>query len=327
MSDTTNGDYHAMAADRPQKLSRLRRVVTFVVALSLSLGSHASTQALAPAESALAALGVGPLGYAALTITPIALGLVSPLFWGSLWDANKALAFMIAPAGEAIGAVGVAAGLCLHTQAAAVANVCLVLGFLMISACKAGVAIAEFSTVAQLCGRHSAIGFAGVILVKHAMGIVMSWGVPLVLATAHDEWRGITRVQLALLIPHGLSVVAGVALSRLQVPFEPSPAEVTEASMESGGGAIAPFTPLSCRIDPTCTPTKSSPAPRGLLTRIASYTGLSSAGRHASSAEHEAELMSAYVAEPRMMPSSPCIPCSVHRASHCMVRATGTWSS
>ena len=133
-------------------------------------------QALAPAESALSALGVGPLGYAMLTISPIALGLVSPLMWGRLWDHNRELAFVLAPSGEMLGAVFLAIGLYLHLQGVAAESeasqpldsVFLALGFLLISACKAGVAIAEFSTVGRICGRHSAFGFACVVLVKHA---------------------------------------------------------------------------------------------------------------------------------------------------------------
>ena len=101
---TADGEYHALTA--PVSISPLQRAVSFVLALALSFGSHASTQALAPAESALAELGVSPLGYAALTVSPIVLGLVSPLIWGRLWDRDKGLAFVIAPAGETLGAVG-----------------------------------------------------------------------------------------------------------------------------------------------------------------------------------------------------------------------------
>ena len=33
-------------------------------------------------------------------VSPIALGLVSPLLWGRLWDRDKSLAFVLAPCGE-----------------------------------------------------------------------------------------------------------------------------------------------------------------------------------------------------------------------------------
>mmetsp|Transcript_32021 Transcript_32021/g.83807 ORF Transcript_32021/g.83807 Transcript_32021/m.83807 type:complete len:396 (-) Transcript_32021:879-2066(-) len=98
-----------------------------------------------------------------------------------------------------------------------VANFLLSVGFLVISACKAGVTVAEFSTVGQLGLSFSglSLAFACVILSKHAISILLSWGVPRLLATANDEMTGIGRVQLALLIPHMISVAAGIQLARL----------------------------------------------------------------------------------------------------------------
>ena len=94
------------------------------------------------------------------------------------------------------------------------ANVLLVFGFLFISFCKAGVSIAEFSTVGRVSGKYSACGFAAVVLAKHAMGMVMTWGVPHVLASAEgDAMLGIFRVQLTLLGVHIIAVGAGVALA------------------------------------------------------------------------------------------------------------------
>ena len=45
------------------------------------------------------------------------------------------------------------------------------------------------------------------------MGILMAWGVPLILTSASDSLVGLSRVQLALLLPHGISVLAGVLLA------------------------------------------------------------------------------------------------------------------
>lgn len=206
---------------QPLAVSRkIHPVIACFLAIALGFGSHASKEALAPAESSLSALGVGPIGYAALTVAPIALGLVSPVLWGRLWDYDNRLAFMMAPSGELLGAVLVAGGLRVHAngegggKAMVLANALLMFGFLCISASKAGVAIAEFSTVGRLSGRYSAVGFACVILAKHVMGILTSWGVPRVLATTDDEMLGLARVQLILLVPHVLSVLAGVTLAQ-----------------------------------------------------------------------------------------------------------------
>ena len=209
-------DYYAWHVSPPPR-SRLNRLLACALAITLSFGSHASMQALAPAESVLASLGVTPLGYAALTIAPMALGLFSPLVWGRLWDHHRGLACVIAPVGEFLGALLVALGLFLHAGSSGwlSADLALVAGFLFISGCKAGVSIVEFSTVGQVSGRHSVLGFACVVLVKHVIGILMSWGVPRILSTTDDAVVAISRVQLILILPHSLSVLAGVALARM----------------------------------------------------------------------------------------------------------------
>jgi hypothetical protein len=135
--------------------------------------------------------------------------------WGRLWDAHLGLACVLAPSGELIGAGLLSAGLYFHSDmgGGVFANLLLVLGFLFVSGCKAGVAIAEFSTIGRVCGRHSALGFSCAILGKHAMGMLMAWGVPLVLKTTKDDVLGIARVQLALLLPHAISVLAGLRIA------------------------------------------------------------------------------------------------------------------
>ena len=90
--------FNEQPCESPGKESQVpwaKRWVAGVLAIAMGFGSHASMQALAPAESALASLGVSPLGYAAIAVSPIALGLVSPLLWGRLWDHDSALAYVI----------------------------------------------------------------------------------------------------------------------------------------------------------------------------------------------------------------------------------------
>lgn len=216
-----------------------RPIIACALAMTLGVGSHASMQALTSAESALASLGVTPIGYAALTVTPIALGLVSPILWGRLWDYEKELAYIIAPVGEMFGATLLAAALYMQSvlQPGLLDSTLLGLGFMIISGCKAGVSIAEFSTVGRLCGRHSPVVFACVVLVKHALGILMAWGVPLILTSAPDDWIGIARVQLILLIPHMISVLAGIALARLRPCSQDQSAKADEVE---GGDYISP---------------------------------------------------------------------------------------
>lgn len=109
-----------------------------ILSIALGFGSHASKEAIGPAESVLESLGVTALGYACLTVAPIALGLVSPILWGRLWDHDDGLAFILAPSGEFAGAALLAAGLHMHafTEGAhlLLANVLIVIGFFSISA-------------------------------------------------------------------------------------------------------------------------------------------------------------------------------------------------
>ena len=212
--------YHALPGPGKSLLPtpRWHSAVRVGLAISMSFGAHASKEALAPAESALSALGVTPLGYAVLTVSPIALGFISPLFWGRLYDSRPRIACCLAPAGELLGASLLAFGLRLHSTdlGGPFATLLLCLGFLSISACKAGVSIAEFSTVGCASGAYSAFGFSAMVLAKHAFVMVMDWSVPKVLATTHDAMLGLFRVQFFLLAPHAISVAAGLALSRLQ---------------------------------------------------------------------------------------------------------------
>ena len=154
----------------------------------------------------------------------------------------------------------------------------LVLGFLLISAFKAGNSIAEFSTVGRMCGQSSAVGFAFCVLAKHALGVFMTWGVPLVLRSTDDDILGIARVQLVLLVPHGLSMLAGIALARMC----PSDSAELDGEPEVNGEHLANGA-LGIPRAPTTPPANgrskfmASPAVGSALSRIGSLLGLSSA--------------------------------------------------
>mmetsp|Transcript_3143 Transcript_3143/g.10376 ORF Transcript_3143/g.10376 Transcript_3143/m.10376 type:complete len:220 (-) Transcript_3143:301-960(-) len=82
-----------------------------LLAVLLGTGVHASKEALVPSEKSLEALGLSPVCYSALTITPVALGIVTPLAWGRLWDTRAALVLVGAPLGELVGSGLTACGL------------------------------------------------------------------------------------------------------------------------------------------------------------------------------------------------------------------------
>jgi hypothetical protein len=83
----------------------------------------------------------------------------------------------------------------------------------------AGLTIAEFSTIGRVFATYTEVGFASLVIAKHAIAIGTTWGVPLILATAHDNnLVGVLRVQLCSLLPHSLSLLAGAVLASLHQP-------------------------------------------------------------------------------------------------------------
>ena len=71
----------------------------------MGVGAHVGKEVLAPEEPTLEALGLGPVSYALLTTAPIAMGIVTPIFWGALWDSSRRwLLVVLPPVGELCGA-------------------------------------------------------------------------------------------------------------------------------------------------------------------------------------------------------------------------------
>ena len=188
-----------------------------LLCVCLGVGVHASKEALVPSEPALEQLGLGPLLYAALTLMPIALGILSPLLWGVLWDKNVRWVLIGAPIGELAGQTFVAAGLhVLKSGNAMLAGCCLVLGLLMSSACRAGITIAEFSIIGRITGVGRFFGFSALVLAKHGNGALISWAVPHVFVNAKEGvLAGLTYLQVLILSLHAIAVCAGVTLSHL----------------------------------------------------------------------------------------------------------------
>ena len=153
-----------------------------LLAVLLGTGVHASKEALVPSEKSLEALGLSPVCYSALTITPVALGIVTPLAWGRLWDTRAALVLVGAPLGELVGSGLTACGLlALGARNSPAAAAAILAGLVASSACRAGITIAEFSLVGRVCGRNAAAGFGALVVAKHGMGSLMSWAVPILL--------------------------------------------------------------------------------------------------------------------------------------------------
>ena len=218
MADPESTCAYTAFSDKPPPQDTSHRWRTILLAVLLGIGVHAEKESLGPAEPALEALGLGPFAYSLLTVAPVALGLATPVLWGFVWDRWSRWVLIGAPLGELIGALLVAAGLVLiksPTDSHTLAALCLGGGLLCMSACRAGISIAEFSAVGHASGRYSFIGFASLVVAKHGMGSAMAWAVPHVLAGEKGELSGLLRVQLLVVIPHCLALCSGLAMAML----------------------------------------------------------------------------------------------------------------
>ena len=215
---SSDRDYVAMG--RHRTAAPYSAVVTILLTVLLGVGVHSTKESLAPAEPALEALGVGPLLYALITVAPTAMSFLTPMFWGSLWDRNANAALIGAPFGELLGTSLIALGLHLFVKGGGGggAGAIVIGGVIMSSACRAGVSIAEFSSLGESVAvgetpGDGSIGFACLTIAKHLNGIVMAWSVPLLIGSTQHEINGVLRVQLVTLIPHTISLMAGVVMA------------------------------------------------------------------------------------------------------------------
>ena len=197
---------------------------TTLLAIVLGLGVHMSKEVLGPAEPALRDQGVGPIIFALINIAPTAMGFITPLLWGKLWDRRVELVLVGAPLGELVGAALIAFGLhCLYKSrddGALPGGIALVCGLLASSACRAGIAVAEFVAIGQGCG-GSAFAFTSLVMAKHANGMLMAWIVPQIIGSTAHQLNGLLRVQLWTLLPHFAALLAGIAMAARHVGAKP----------------------------------------------------------------------------------------------------------
>ena len=140
------------------------------------------------------------------------LGVVMPVFWGALWD--KAPKWVVLWRRWVSSAAPFAAFGCTRSRRAGTAHggcrlTCL-LG-LFYQRLQVSVAIAQFGMVGKACGGFTTVSFT-VDRRKHMIGMVVTWGVPLIVAGAKDEYMGIMRVQMTVLMPHAIATLAGIVL-------------------------------------------------------------------------------------------------------------------
>jgi len=211
-------------------------LTSLALVLVLGVGAHASKQALGPLEPSLSAMGVGPIGFAILTITPGLAAMVMPLAWGAAWTMHARLVLRASPLLQLMAQVLLAGGVALRTwnvAAPLLTGAVLVSGLVLFSIGRAGLAVAQHATLARLYRSHLVLAFAAMTgwtqLITSAMNLIVprileeaaARGAPVAtepsqLVGGRSEAQasaGLLAVQLALLIPHTLSAVAGALLA------------------------------------------------------------------------------------------------------------------
>lgn len=240
------GDEIGAGDDIPgQDQSRPLRSLGLV--LILGVGAHSSKQALGPLEPSLSAMGVGPVGFAILTITPSVAAMVMPLAWGAAWTMHARLVLRGSPLLQLCAQALLVCGVLLHTVTGAVPvlTACvLVCGLVFFSIGRAGLAIAQHATLARLYKSHLVLVFAAMTGCTQVIAALVNLIVPRIVEAVegHDsafsgakpepdsELRpsmGLLAVQVVLLIPHSLASIAGALLARSRPRIAASVSDVS----------------------------------------------------------------------------------------------------
>ena len=118
------------------------RLVPLVVALSF--GSHAVGHALAPAEPTLAQLGLSPMAYAVLSLSPTVGQILLPALWGFAFSLRPRLSLCLAPLALVLGQLLATAGIVLRSR------LYLLIGIIVVATGKAGVGVIQHAVLAMV---------------------------------------------------------------------------------------------------------------------------------------------------------------------------------
>jgi hypothetical protein len=229
--------------------------------LALGFGSHSISHALAPVEPLLADLGLSPICYALLTLTPHIGQFLTPPFWGWAFAVRMRLALVVAPvalvAGQSLVALGL---LAIKLSMPWVAALLLLLGVVLSSCSKAGLSVLQHSCLALLlppserpaaltpsagksyqmyepsepssCGALSAVcGMSAAPNARLVTGLCLSVGTTHVIGAAMmflvpliTQTSGLVGLQFFLILPALASALSGYVLGALLPQPEPAPA-------------------------------------------------------------------------------------------------------
>lgn len=179
--------------------------------LFFSISAHASKNALAPAQPKLEKMGLGPAAYAIISATPMLGNIILPTAWGSAYLDHERLVLIAVPLGELLGLVLVTAGFwLLEVQWAALwwAEALIAGGFLTFSAFHGGAYVVQCTVLQRVLPFGETTGFVATIGFTKCIVAACNFFVPPILRE-----HGVLGVQLALLAPGLMSVVAGCWLA------------------------------------------------------------------------------------------------------------------
>lgn len=193
------------------------------VVIAFGISSHATKQAMGPAQVALERAGFSPVSFALVAASPLIGSILLPAVWGLFHKRFEAMAFAAVPSGELLGQALVALGLGAapflsglggsgfgessappRTWEAAVVG-----GLALFSVFHGGIAVVQHTALAQILPGSLTTGFVIIVASTHVTTAICNIVAPRIL-----EQGGLAALQLALLGPSVvLSVPAGVLLA------------------------------------------------------------------------------------------------------------------
>lgn len=177
----------------------------------LGVGAHATNQAMAPAQPALEALGLSPIGFALVTIAPHLGQMLLPAAWAVAFARRPRFIVVVAPALLLISAICMVAGLALNkfNPTYSVGSFAAIsLGFMFYVLGNSGLTVLQHSLIATTLPASLILGFCLTLASTRLTGAAVLWGVPQLLDT-----YGLLIVQSALLLVSSVGLACGLFLS------------------------------------------------------------------------------------------------------------------
>lgn len=187
-----------------------------VLVLLFSVGAHASRNAVAAAQPALERLGVDPILYSVIAATPMLGAIVFPTAWGAAYADYEKRVLVAVPVGQLVGQLLIAVGLWLFETSASElwAGTFLICGLCIFSAFHGGAHVVQCTVLSRVLPFGETAGFLATIGFTKFIIIVVNFFVPQIM-----QIHGILGVQLALVLPSIISVLAGCWLACLADTF------------------------------------------------------------------------------------------------------------